>query len=445
MGLSRTAYRLRSGPRRLRRGMPQAAGLVAAWNWLGTPDGRDEIGGLQLTPQGSPTFDGALGLVTNRGTGVSSSCEATCPPGLRTTGSGLLLAWQGTQLATPSSPADDNAIIFGTSYNNVDASPFAAFQLCLGGAGFGSAGKYALDANYSGSGGIIQTVGPSVSAVGSKLFLAGGVRTDIGNNQLYVDNPIGENFTHGMSSPGITYGSTPILSFGPPSFLAGRNPGVAHEWGLIYNATFSDNARSNDATTQSLIRWLYNQGSDLWARTRDMVGWRAALGAAPFSQWAIGVCGCCPTITPCQSSCLPPAHTLTLSFNPNPNWCGFYTIGPTTCPFTVSGVAAGYPMVIGSGPRGSGFVCGTLRTPADSFFYGPFDSLGGFFNCVSNAPLVEIDIGSSYTLANGHLTLVDWTCTPFHMHFKCTQYAGDCTAGYTGCDGRPFLDAYIDG
>jgi hypothetical protein len=232
------------------------AGLKGAWCFPGGC-GQDLIGTNNLTPGGAVTYDGARGLVTESA-GLYYQCAIN--PALKLQPP-LTVVWQGSFPNAGSRTA--SAAIFGVTFTNADTTPFAAYQL-----GFDASGNLVFNKNEGGAFGQ-WSFSDSVPHAGTTTWLAVTVNTV--NSISYVNDPAANPSGHGGESA-INYGSTPLLSFGSPSYVS-RNSLCSHEYGLIYN--------------QSLplknLQWLYTNGRDLFSRPRGRIGWTAALAGATGS------------------------------------------------------------------------------------------------------------------------------------------------------------------
>ncbi len=248
-----THYRIASGRPRLRRGHAMTAGLKGAWCLVGGY-GQDLIGSNHLTPGGTVGYDGVFGM----GTTVASAyyqCSANSVLQLQPP---ITIVWQGSFPFSGTRTA--NSQIFGVSYTNADTTPFSAYQFAVDNSGF-----LALNKNQAGTFGQLFPGGLQTPPVGARTWIATVLKS--GNSLTYVDNPASSGRTD-TAVTAINYGTTPILSFGTPSYVS-RNSLCSHEYGLIYN--YSLPLKS--------LQWLYSNGLDLFARKRDWAGYTAALAA----------------------------------------------------------------------------------------------------------------------------------------------------------------------
>jgi hypothetical protein len=259
---SSSAYRIRSGRPRIRKGHRGAAGLVGAWAWPGGY-GQDMVGFAHLSPVGAVTYDGATGLRTI-GAGVTYEC--TVPAGLKLQPP-LSILWQGW--VPQGGSRTGSAGIFGVSYSSVSStSPYACYGIGTNGTGAPV--------------GWLNSAG-SFSASGAGVFPPAG-------NLIWACLTISASTTvvyygslNGFSTPGsgtgvaaITYGAGSLLNFGSAAGWS-RDSNIIHEYGYIFNRELS----------LAELKWYYSNGRDLYARKRGWAGWTAALaGTAAIKRQA---------------------------------------------------------------------------------------------------------------------------------------------------------------
>ena len=267
-------YHIRSGKPRWWKGNPLAAGCVAAWSWP-NGNGIDSVGGLNLNPTSTATnsncvassLDGALGLITNNSS-KSSGYYAPCPVGLQLTGD-LTIVWQGTQLyTTPSNGTNlQYANIFGVMPNNTGAGPYESYMLGINSGG----ANYFFQIDPSGSYQSTSTSGgTNLVSINTSVWLAGTNSYSAHTAFCYINSPVSAGTINYSTSHNISYGgSVPSIMFGDIGFTSAgaRNPGVAHDYGLIYNRILSTNE----------LAWLYGKGRDLFCKPHGIIGWTSVL------------------------------------------------------------------------------------------------------------------------------------------------------------------------
>ncbi len=235
--------KLKSGRPKLNKGHPRAAGLIAAYAFP-SGYGQDLVGFSHLTTKtGTISYDGIRGLITHISsttTGLQGIASASLK--FPTTAT---LVWQGTNFGSP----NNSAGIFGVTYDNTGSSPYYgyAFQ-------YNTPPQVAMYWNN----GSLQSASWNQGMPSGSNWVAGTITS--GSQKLYVNDPI-TSIASNTATGTISYSSSAQVFFGTPAAFSGRNPDLAHEYGLIYNRIL----------TNKELAWLLTNGRDLFVNKRNRI------------------------------------------------------------------------------------------------------------------------------------------------------------------------------